>query len=109
MIYFFDYSAASLSLFLTRRLDAITTIIFVLVQFFGAFLGAVIFRALVSEVIFEDYFVGTYVTGDGRDGVTKSQGFFLEIILSSAVCFSYICTSDNSELIISFCWKITHL
>uniref|UniRef100_A0A0K0D1H7 ABC transporter permease n=1 Tax=Angiostrongylus cantonensis TaxID=6313 RepID=A0A0K0D1H7_ANGCA len=79
---FFLDPAVSISLFLTRQFDVVSTATFVVVQLFGAFLGAVIFRALVSDVIFEDYFIGAYViTGDERDAITRSQVINLERLL----------------------------
>ncbi|VDP34225.1 unnamed protein product [Heligmosomoides polygyrus] len=41
----------TISQLLVRRIDVVCTIAFVVVQFFGAFLGAVLFRALESFTI----------------------------------------------------------
>ncbi|KAL6736875.1 hypothetical protein Aduo_007178 [Ancylostoma duodenale] len=63
--------AVSISQLVMRRLDAPTAVTYVFVQAFGAFLGAVLFRALVSNAIFVDYFIGSYITTEGS--IARSQ------------------------------------
>ncbi|EYC06341.1 hypothetical protein Y032_0076g1008 [Ancylostoma ceylanicum] len=63
--------AVSISQLVMRRIDAPTAVTYVFVQGFGAFLGAVLFRALVSNAIFVDYFIGSYITTEGS--IARSQ------------------------------------
>ncbi|RCN51949.1 hypothetical protein ANCCAN_02037 [Ancylostoma caninum] len=101
----FTLFAVSISQLVMRRLDAPTAVTYVFVQSFGAFLGAVLFRALVSNAIFVDYFIGSYITTEGS--LARSQGFFLDVILSAVVCLSYL-TFDYrfDNLQISCTWTL---
>ncbi|WKX93709.1 hypothetical protein Q1695_011178 [Nippostrongylus brasiliensis] len=100
--------AVSISQLLIRRLDAASAVAFVAVQFFGAFLGAAVFRALMTDVLFLDYSYGTVIVLDEPNTITRSQGFFLEIILSSVICLAYFyADGDDDNLRISSCWGIT--
>ncbi|KAK6737708.1 hypothetical protein RB195_020048 [Necator americanus] len=96
--------AATVSQLVLRRLDVPSIVAYVVVQFFGAFLGAVLFRALVSDFIFVDYFISSYMSADAGS-ISRSQGFFLDVILSSIICLSYLAEINHSDhLRIPACW-----
>ncbi|XGW09843.1 hypothetical protein V3C99_011812 [Haemonchus contortus] len=97
--------AVSISQALVRRLDIASAIAFVVVQLAGGLLGAVVFRALMTDMLYMDYMYDIIFISDEVKTITRSQGFFLTIILYSAVCFSYLYAHGaEANLRISSCW-----
>ncbi|CAJ0607032.1 unnamed protein product [Cylicocyclus nassatus] len=97
----------SVSQCVMRRIDGPTTMAFLAVQAFGAFLGAVLFRSLVSDSMFEQYFIGSYSSNEESKNIARSQGFFLDIILSAVICFSYMSEdSRDYNLQVPLCWML---
>ncbi|VDO32136.1 unnamed protein product [Haemonchus placei] len=65
--------AVSISQALVRRLDIASAIAFVVVQLAGGLLGAVIFRALMTDMLYMDYMYDIIFISDEVKTITRSQ------------------------------------
>uniref|UniRef100_A0A1I7WW18 Aquaporin-like protein n=1 Tax=Heterorhabditis bacteriophora TaxID=37862 RepID=A0A1I7WW18_HETBA len=102
--------AVTLSQFTIRRLDAISAISYMMVQIFGAFLGAIVFRGVVSNSLYEDYFVGSHLIKDNsEDRVTRFQAFLIDALLTAFICSVYAQANlddECSRLTIPCTWAV---
>ncbi|CAI4229688.1 unnamed protein product [Auanema sp. JU1783] len=90
---FFDVSGAhynpviTVSRFVHGKLPGYAVVSYIIAQLFGSFLGAVLFRSLLSQNVFVDsYLPNTIIYYDKDQKLSRLQAFLLEAICTAILC-----------------------